>query len=160
MAADYKKLYSKINRVMGDLTPLRVDCGQLCSGACCKGDASIGMRLFPFEESSLSVTEASDGVRLAVCSGTCDRTQRPLSCKIFPFFPTVSERGKVYVEPDYRAYRLCPLVEHIDEIEFDRRFFKALKKAGKLLAKEKACLEFLRETTEEIDTYKAFLAEK
>lgn len=160
MPTDYNKLYLKINNILADLTPLRVDCGQVCGGACCRGDATIGMRLFPFEESTLSVTESSDGVRLAVCSGTCDRSKRPLSCRIFPFFPVVDEKGKVFVEPDYRAYRVCPLIEHMDEIEFDKRFFKALKKVGKILANNKECLEFLRQTTEEIDTYKAFLVKE
>ncbi len=157
MPTDYNKLYSKIFDIMGDLTPLKVDCGRLCSGACCKGDESVGMHLFPFEESSLNVTENKEnGVRLAVCNGTCDRNNRPLSCRIFPFFPTVDERGRVYIEADMRAYRLCPLVSHIDEVEFDKRFFKALKKVGKLLAKDEACLEFMRDVTAEIDTFKAF----
>lgn len=161
MLTDYKKLYSEIFDILGDLTPLSVDCGVLCGGACCKGDESIGMHLFPFEESSLKVTEKSDSsVRLAVCNGTCDRSQRPLSCRIFPFFPTVDDRGKVFVEADMRAYRLCPLVAHIDEVEFDKRFFKALSKVGKILAKDDACLEFMREVTAEIDTYKAFYVEK
>lgn len=160
MALMSKVNYSDIYRIMGSLTPLKVDCGQLCGGACCKGEGNIGMRLFPFEESVLQVTEdKGSGVRLAVCDGTCDRAQRPLSCRIFPLFPTVDERGKVYVEPDYRAYRLCPLIAHMDEIEFDKRFFKALKKVGKILAKNKECYDFLLETTEEIDTYKAFLSE-
>lgn len=157
MPTDYNKLYSKVFDILGELTPLRVDCGQLCSGACCKGDSSIGMHLFPFEESVLKVTEDKEtGVRLAVCDGTCDRTKRPLACRIFPFFPTVDDRGKVYAEADMRAYRLCPLVSHIDEVEFDKRFLRALKKAGKLLAKDEACLEFMRGVTAEIDTYKAF----
>lgn len=160
MPTNYSEMYLKINSILGDLTPLKVDCGQLCSGACCKGDMQTGMRLFPFEESILNVTETKDGVRLAVCDGTCDRTKRPLSCRIFPFFPVVDERGRVYVEPDYRAYRVCPLVEHIDEIEFDKRFLKALKKVGKILAKNKECFDFMLETTEEIDTYKAFLVKE
>ena len=160
MPTDYNKLYSKVFDILGDLTPLRVDCGKVCGGACCKGDESIGMRLFPFEESELQVTENSEnGVCLAVCSGTCDRTKRPLACRIFPFFPTVDDRGKVYIEADIRARRVCPLVEHIDEIEFDKRFFKALKKVGKILAKDEACLDFMRETTQEIDTFAEFLGE-
>ncbi|MBR2724566.1 MAG: hypothetical protein IKB72_03935 [Ruminococcus sp.] len=156
-SSDCKKMYSKIFDILGDLTPLKVDCGKLCGGACCKGDASIGMHLFPFEESTLKVTENEEnGVRLAVCRGTCDRNNRPLSCRIFPFFPTVDERGKVYVEADMRAYRLCPLVSHIDEIEFDKRFFKALLKVGKMLAKDDDCFKFMQDVTAEIDTYKAF----
>lgn len=157
MPADYSKMYAKIFDILGDLTPLRADCGRLCGGACCKGDESIGMHLFPFEQSTLQITENSEnGVRLAVCSGNCERSQRPLSCRIFPFFPTVDDRGKVYVEADMRAHRLCPLVSHTDEVEFDKRFFKALKRVGKILAKDAACLEFMREVTAEIDTYKAF----
>ena len=74
----------------------------------------------------------------------------------FSVFPTVDENNKVFVEKDYRAVRLCPLLEHSDEIVFDPKFFKALKKVGKLLAKDAECLEFLRSTTEEIDTYYDF----
>ncbi len=157
---NYKEMYNKIFRIMEGLTPLEVDCGQLCDGACCKGDARTGMRLFPFEESVLNVTECEGGVRLAVCGGTCNREQRPLSCRIFPFFPTVDDRGRVYVEPDYRAARLCPLIEHMDEIVFDKCFFKALKKVGRILAKDEKCLEFLKENTAEIDTFKAFLGDE
>lgn len=157
MSTDYNKMYQKIFKIMGDLTPLKADCGKLCGGACCKGDENTGMRLFPFEESELPVKILDNGVRLVVCDGKCDRTKRPLACRIFPFFPTVDERGKVFVESDFRGARLCPLISHSDEIIFDKRFFNALKKVGKILAKDEACLEFLREATEEIDTYKDFL---
>ncbi len=153
----YRKMYEKINKIMGDLTPLKADCGKLCGGACCKGDENTGMRLFPFEETTLRVKECGNGVRLAVCDGTCHRAERPLACKIFPFFPTVDEKGRVFVEADLRGKRLCPLITHSDEIVFDKRFFKALKKVGKILSKDPECLVFLREATEEIDTYTDFL---
>ncbi len=157
---DTKKMYDKIFKVMGQLTPLRADCGALCGGACCKSDdKSIGMRLFPFEESTLPVKVTEDGVELVVCEGTCNRDERPLSCRIFPFFPTVDDRGRVYVEPDFRGARLCPMLDHMEEIIFDKRFLKAVKKAGQILAKDPDCLHFLKESTEEIDTYKAFLGE-
>ena len=155
----YRKMYDKINRIMGDLTPLKADCGALCSGACCKGDSDTGMRLFPFEESVLPVKVTESGVRLVVCDGSCNRAERPLACKIFPFFPVVDDKGKVFVEPNIRAKRLCPLLGHSDEILFDKRFFSAVKKVGKILAKDGTCLEFLRESTEEIDTYAEFLGE-
>lgn len=157
MNTDYKKLYNKIFDILGELTPLTADCGALCSCACCKGDENLGMRLFPFEETTLPSKELEGGVRLAVCDGTCERSQRPLSCRIFPFFPTVDERGRVFVELDLRAKRLCPLVEHSEEVLFDKRFLKVLKKAGKCLAKDEECRKFLLENTEEIDTYAAFL---
>ena len=153
---DYKALYRTINAVMNTLTPLRVDCGVLCGGACCKGDEKTGMRLFPHEESALPVIE-ENGVRLVVCNGHCDRETRPLACRLFPFFPTIDEKGRIFVETDDRALRLCPLLTHSDEIVFDKRFFKAVRKVGKLLAKDAACRAFLEEATAEIDTYRMFL---
>ena len=154
---DYNKMYKKIFNILGELTPLKADCGQLCGCACCKGDDKTGMRLFPHEESALNIIEASSNVRLAVCNGTCDRNKRPLACRIFPFFPTVDEKGKVYVELDYRAANLCPMVEHCDEIIFDKRFLRAVKRVGKILAKDDECRKFLFESTKEIDTYIDFL---
>jgi len=153
----YPALYQKINRVMKEYTPLHVDCGQLCDRACCKGDEDTGMRLFPHEETTLSVRNLANGVRLAVCDGSCSRENRPLACRIFPFFPTIDERGKIFVEADDRAVRLCPMLSHIDELDFDPKFFKAVKKVGKLLAKDEECRVFLQETTKEIDLYRTLL---
>ena len=151
---DYKKLYETVFKTLGDLTPLKVDCGLICGGACCKGDENTGMRLFPNEETELTVKPIEGGGRLAVCDGTCDRSKRPLACRIFPFFPTVDEKGKVFIEKDTRAQRVCPLLIHSDEIVFDPRFFKALKKVGKLLVKDAQCRAFLEEATAEIDLYR------
>ena len=153
---DYENLYTKIFKIMGQLTPLSADCGKLCGGACCKGDEKTGMRLFPYEKTELSVVETQNGGRLAVCDGRCDREKRPLACRIFPFFPTIDERGRIFVEKDYRAEMVCPMIEHSDQIIFDKRFFKALKKVGKLLAKDQECREFLYTSTEEIDIYYRF----
>ena len=155
---DYKKMYAKIFKILDDLTPLYTDCGVLCDGACCKGDSKLGMRPFPGEQSfGLMLTPTDDGI--IVCDGSCDRNKRPLACRIFPFFPTIDEKGKIFVEPDYRAYRLCPLLSHSDEIVFNPKFFKALKRVGKILAKDEKCREFLYESTEEIDIYRKFLAD-
>lgn len=150
------ELYTEINEIMGNLTPLTVDCGVLCGGACCKGDINTGMRLFPHEESVLDVKTTDDGIRLAVCNGTCDRTKRPLACKIFPFFPTIDDDSKIFVELDYRAYRLCPMIEHSDELLFDPQFLDAVEKVGYLLAQDEECKKFLSDSTEEIDTYFSF----
>lgn len=153
---DYDKFYDKIFKILGDLTPLKVDCGVICDCACCKGDENIGMILFPFEKTELNVKTTEGGKRLAICDGKCNRKKRPLACRIFPFFPTVDEKGRVFVEKDIRATRICPLITHSDEIIFDPRFFKALKKVGKLLAKDENCLKFLKDTTEEIDFLSKF----
>ena len=75
---DYEKMYDKIFQTLGDLTPLKGDCGKLCDCACCKGDENTGMLLFPFEETNLEIRKNEAGERLAVCNGRCDRKTRPL----------------------------------------------------------------------------------
>ena len=157
---DYDTLYDRIFRLLGDLTPLRADCGVLCGRVCCKGDENTGMRLFPHEQTTLTVQELPDGGRLAVCDGRCDRATRPLACRIFPFFPTIDDRGRIFVETDDRATRLCPLLSHHGELVFDPRFFKAVKRVGKLLARDEEGRAFLRDVTDEIDTFRAFLSNK
>ena len=80
----YNRLYAKAKKAIGDHTPLKADCGQLCGGACCKGDEETGMLLFPGEDTVFPVKE-KNGNRLCVCEGACDRRTRPLSCILFPF---------------------------------------------------------------------------
>ena len=150
MKDKYEKLYKEASRIIGDKTPLRKDCGEVCGGACCKGDTETGMLLFPFEESTLTVKE-KEGVRLAVCNGSCNRDERPLSCRIFPFFPYVTAEGKIRVIPDIRGVNVCPLISHFDDVRFDRGFLWRVKKVGRLLYRDDACREFLIETSREID---------
>ena len=46
-----KEFYRKVYAQIGDLTPIKADCGKLCDGACCAVTEEItGMYLFPFEE--------------------------------------------------------------------------------------------------------------
>lgn len=154
---DYNVMYKKIFKIIGELTPMTVDCGVLCGCACCKGDENTGMLLFPKEESKLKIRMTENGDRLTVCDGICDRSTRPLACRIFPFFPTIDEYDKIFVELDSRAYRLCPMIEHCDELLFDPKFLKAVKKVGKILAKNAECKAFLKRSTAEIDLYNSFL---
>lgn len=152
MKRETLSVIEKAKAAIGSLTPLKGhDCGQLCSAACCKGDENTGMYLFPNETTPLRTVEVSDGLRLAVCNGRCNREDRPLACMIFPFFPTVDEKGKVYTEIDSRAYSVCPLAVHSEEVIFDKAFQKAVRKAGKQLVKDEECLEFMRFVTEQID---------
>ena len=144
------RLYKKAKNIIGDKTPLYKDCGRLCDTACCKGDEETGMLLFPYEKTSLDVRE-KDGIRLAVCKGKCDRIERPLSCMIFPFFPYVTEQGRIKVIPDIRGYSLCPLVRNYADTRFDRGFLMRVKKVGRLLSEDEECYRFLYETSREID---------
>ena len=58
---DYKSMYKKIFEILGELTPLNVDCGVLCECACCKGDGDQGMLLFPHEESEMPIKYTDSG---------------------------------------------------------------------------------------------------
>ena len=156
MKDKYDKLYREVNRIIGNKTPLKKDCGQVCGGACCKGDSDTGMLLFPFEESVLTVKE-KDGVRLAVCDGHCNRDERPLSCRIFPFFPYVTSGGKIKVLPDIRGINVCPLISNFDDVKFDKGFLWRVKKVGRLLYCDEECRRFLTETSREIDALTALI---
>ncbi|MBE6753216.1 MAG: hypothetical protein E7559_02500 [Ruminococcaceae bacterium] len=145
-----KKLYEKVLRIIGSRTPLGKDCGVLCDCACCKGSDTDGMRLFPGETTTLRTVEAEGGT-LAVCDGTCDREQRPLACRLFPLFPLTDERGHVTAGLDARAIKLCPLAEFSDEVAFDPGFVRAVRRAGRVLARDPECREYMVQVTEDID---------
>lgn len=142
--------------LLEDLTPLTTDCGAVCDGRCCHESAdSEGMLLFPGEETLLAdagytITPA-DGGYLLTCDGTCDRTRRPLACRIFPLFPYVTEDGRVRAVYDPRGYRLCPLVRECAHVPLDRDFVRAVRMAGRILMADPACAAFLRQNSREID---------
>lgn len=141
--------YSVLRRT----TPLNFDCGKICNGKCCKGDEKTGMLLFPGEENlidpDINVIETENGDKLAVCNGTCDRNRRPLSCRIYPLFPVVSEGGEVKVCFDYRAD--CPLYK--EEYEFSKRFVKGVKRVGKYLLLNEETKEFYLELSAACNEY-------
>ena len=148
----YNRLYNKAKKAIGDHTPLKADCGQLCGGACCKGDENTGMLLFPFEETALE-TKSAGKRTLAVCNGHCNRDERPLSCMIFPFFPCVDETGKITVRPDLRGMPVCPMLGHADEIVFDTVFLRRVARVGRILSRDKESRQMLEEISKEIDDY-------
>ena len=142
--------YDELLGLLERVTPLKADCGAVCGAACCRGDETVGMLLFPGEPSTLPVAEA-DGRRFVLCGGRCQREARPLACRIFPLFPAVDHRGRVRVIADPRAFPVCPLARQAQNVRFDPRFVRRVRKAGKLLAKDPACFAFLRELTDEFD---------
>lgn len=154
----YERLYKKAVRIIGDYTPLKSDCGELCSGRCCKGDKDTGMILFPFEQTILKVNEEND-VRLAVCGGNCEREERPLACMLFPFFPCIDENGKITVTEDYRGINICPMITAKDKIRFKRGFLRRVKKVGRLLKKDETCREFMLGVSEEIRKIQSIFGE-
>lgn len=157
MATD--TLYRELYALFDDVTPLSVDCGQLCGGVCCRGgDEPAGMRLFPGEETAAEgfvVTDTPDGGRLLTCAGHCDRVARPLSCRIFPLFPYLSADGRMRAVWDPRAFRLCPLVRA--RYTPDRAFIRAVRRAGRRMAGVPEGRRFLLENAAEIDAVAALI---
>ena len=146
---EYKRFYARLYRLFDNATPLKTDCGVLCKKACCKGDENTGMLLFPGEETTLKVKEA-DGRRYAVCGGNCSRSERPLSCRIFPFAPVQYPDGRPAVTVDPRGFNICPLVRQADSVAFSPLFIRRMRVVSKLLSKDEACRDFIAEITGEI----------
>ncbi|MBQ8002594.1 MAG: hypothetical protein IJ297_04040 [Clostridia bacterium] len=158
------EFYNQIYSVLGSHTPLKGDCGKACNKACCEGDKDgDGMYLFPFEEemyaslpdwASISETdfEYDKGkyAPLFSCDGVCDRTLRPLSCRIFPLTPYIATDGVLEVIVDPRANGMCPLAGLYVE-DFDPDFVKAVEEVGKLLCENTDTKKFLESFSRMLD---------
>lgn len=142
--------------LLEDMTPLSVDCGQVCDGRCCHASTeSEGMLLFPREDAYLTdegftLMQAAGGT-LLICDGVCARQMRPLSCRLFPLFPYVTESGRVRAVYDPRSWRLCPLTKNCAHVPLRRDFVRAVRRVGRILMGDPACAAFLREQSREIE---------
>ena len=152
---EYEILYKKAYRLFDGVTPLKKDCGALCGRACCRGDKTKGMLLFPHERTALRVIEAN-GLRCAVCGGTCARAERPLACRMFPFFPLTDRNGRVTVGIDRRAFGVCPLARQWQNVRFSKVFLRRVLAAGQLLARDPECRAFIESISAEIEELAAF----
>ena len=153
MTRKQERIYRTARALLKNSTPLRVDCGLLCGKACCKGDDTTGMLLFPGERTPFRVIER-DGRRLAVCGGVCKRGERPLSCMVFPFLPLPADDGRIRVRVDARGRGICPLARHAREAAVCHRFLHRVRRVGVLLLRDeetRACLFALRREVEETE---------
>jgi len=136
------------------LTPLKTDCGRLCGGACCEGDDATGMLLFPEEETlydgcafadvrPLDYTLGGTQAQLLVCKGRCERTMRPLACRLFPLFLKFKEDGVTKLRIDMRAKAVCPLTDYGIK-SLDPEFKQAARKAYDLLLEDETCSAYLK----------------
>ena len=136
------------------VTPLpnALDCGKLCGARCCRGTENDGMELFHGEEKRFEhdpdyTIRESNGRRILVCGGSCDRRSRPLACRMYPFYPVPYEADgqmKIRVVYDLRGFASCPVVR--DRIRPDARFVQAVRLAGAYLARDPENLKIMRET--------------
>ena len=162
------KIYESIYDFYGDTTPLCVDCGKLCGGACCESDENeeTGMYLFPGEEKlfldnpDFKIIDSEffygkERAKILICKGTCKRDERPLSCRIFPIIPYLKgENFKLIFDP--RAKSVCPLTGLSDIEELDGEFIKKTTKVIKLLLKFEKTRAFLEALTDILDDYLKF----
>ena len=145
--------------MMSAFTPLKSDCGKLCNKACCK---SCGlMLLFPYEYELLKhqdykfskyTLEGFGEIYAMTCSSTCNRENRPLSCRTFPLAPKVIE-GEVFVQLDARGRSVCELT-HKSIKSLDNEFVNAVKKTLIMLSKDDTMAQYLSATTKLVDKYK------
>ena len=116
------------------------------------------MLLFPGEEEAYlekpgwTVQETPAGL-LAVCPGRCERSERPLACRIFPLLPVLREDG-VKAAADQRARAVCPLLRQGIR-GMNPAFAEAVREAGRILAEDPEQREFLEMLTGEQDGLKA-----
>ncbi|MBQ6066143.1 MAG: hypothetical protein IJK89_04910 [Clostridia bacterium] len=138
----------KLYELLEDVTPLPSDCGALCGGACCKGGGGDGMLLFPGEraffdgrDDFMLLSDERYDCDAVVCSGSCDRSKRPLSCRIYPYFFYVSQSGSVTVENDLRAIGRCPLTEQ--EYQVNKQFLRRMRMCAKIVENDRELYGFV-----------------
>ena len=85
---------------------------------------------------------------LLLCSGTCNREERPLSCRLFPLLPLIGDDGEIRVVTDQRARAVCPLARQ-GKSAMDPAFIEAVRQAGEILAAQDEQAVFLDMLEEE-----------
>lgn len=163
------RIYKKAYAIIGNLTPIPADCGELCDKRCCKGDDGEGMYLFPFEELMMKNTEdwldisKSDFnytldryADIAVCHKPCPRNKRPLSCRIFPLAPYIDKDGKFSIIMDKRAKGMCPLAFALDINELDKKFVEAVNEVFSYLMNYRMIAKFIKAQSRLIDEFEIF----
>ncbi len=170
---DIKSFYTKLYKMLQDVTPLSVDCGQLCDGACCAvTDEITGMYLFPGEKviydpmpdwgelHDIDFTyDNGKKVELFTCSGSCDRKLRPLSCRIFPLVPYAKRGGRLEIKMDIRGKGMCPLATAMKIEDLDPEFVEKVTLAMNLCMKVRDTREFIYSLSQSIDELKEDLYE-
>ena len=152
---NFKDFYSYIYRITENVTPLQIDCGQLCGGSCCKGDDETGMYLFPGERvmyepvpdwakiQKSGLVLAGEKVDFFDCNGKCNRTLRPLACRIFPLFPYIDIGGELHMIMDPRGKGICPLAKAMTLSDLDGKFVDTVRYISKLMMKNSLLYSYL-----------------
>lgn len=157
-----KEIYTQLYRLFDDCTPLLADCGRACNGACCTDEGGEGMFLYPGEQVMLrgvdfltltqsEFTVEGRSVPIALCKGRCERTLRPLACRIFPLFPYVKPGSRPVIIMDPRANAVCPIARVMKPKDLEKRFVRRVTLAAKLLYQFPKTRKFMEEQSELLD---------
>lgn len=147
----------KARELLEAVTPLRLDCGRQCGAACCQPDdeGKGGMLLFPGEEELYSpppegftIEETDEGL-LLTCEGFCERSERPLSCRLFPLFVFPEGEMEYALATDPRGHIVCPLCGYGIRA-FSPEFVSAVKQAAEVLMSSEKQRSFLLNTAQRI----------
>jgi len=165
------EIYKKAYDILENFTPLRLDCGILCGKACCQDpeDEGAGMYLFPGEEIVYSpqpdwltikkvywTANSHRKVYLATCNGVCDRSIRPLACRIFPLTPYIGPTDILQIKVDIRAKPICPLAQQ-GRKSLNVDFIQKVRAAIQILIKDPDIKDFIRELSSVLDDYTRLL---
>lgn len=158
---DKAYLINKAYELLERTTPLVSDCGRLCGGRCCKGDSETGMFLFPGEEEILKHVDGlriidCDGnfnYKMVVCGGECDRKTRPLACRIYPYFPMITEDG-FDARADIRGIGSCPLL--YNNVKVDYAFLRQIRKAARILSRNEELKNYIVNINSMLDNIEDF----
>ncbi|MGI6704756.1 MAG: hypothetical protein ACOX6S_00330 [Clostridia bacterium] len=168
---DKKTLYTEAYRMLERSTPLAIDCGSLCGKACCQpGKEETGMYLFPGEEIMYEekpdwmkikkvngFVNNSNKINLLICQGRCERSLRPLACRIFPLTPYLRSNDILQIRMDPRAAILCPLVRHSNPNRLHRRFKKDVLVVFRMLMADGEIKEYIEGLSRMLDEYTQLL---
>ena len=148
--------------LLEDVTPLKYDCGSLCSGACCKSDTVTsetegGMQLLPYEDmliggaDGFTVKDTSDG-KVLICDGRCERIFRPFMCRIFPYYARIDkETGSISLRIDPRSANVCPMALKQKGTRHSIYFHRNAVRAIRLLMRDEDFKRELIKTSEFCD---------
>lgn len=162
---DKKDFYGKIYKMLEKVTPLSIDCGQLCDGACCEvTDEITGMYLFPGEDVMYKpmpawgeiheidfIYDNGKYIDLFTCEGKCERRLRPLSCRIFPLVPYAKRGEKLRIIMDVRGRGMCPLATAMKKEDLSADFVKKVTQAMQLCMSVRDTREFIYALSENLD---------
>lgn len=141
---------------IGDLTPLKTDCGAVCGAACCRCDADGqgGVALLEAEFARLSGVDWARMGRdramnapMLLCKSACERKLRPYLCRIFPLCPVRTADGRWAVRLDARARAACPLARGSLK-GLDPDFVRAIARSIGILARDPEGEAFLERWSE------------